>query len=93
MIDHAIVDNMIIIDIGSNDGFESSYILKKYPKISAIHLVEPDINNIHNIKQKISKADNKVIIHNLAIADRDYSGDFYVSRQGGFLSSISDVEY
>ena len=34
MIDHAIVDNMIIIDIGSNDGFESSYILKKYPKIS-----------------------------------------------------------
>ena len=83
MIDHAVEDNMTIIDIGSDDGYETAYILKKYPNISKIHLVEPDTKNIDNIKLNLRKGSNqKVVLYNLAISDNDYIGDFFISQLG-----------
>ena len=88
MIDYAVEDNMTIIDIGSDDGYETAYILKKYPNISKIHLVEPDTKNIDNIKLNLRKGSNqKVVLYNLAISDNDYIGDFFISKTKSNLNA------
>ena len=89
MIDYSISEKINIIDIGSSDGEESKYILKKFPSISKIHLVEPDINNLSVVKKNISKKfKEKINYYNFGLSNKNYRGDFFVSNINSNLNSI-----
>jgi FkbM family methyltransferase len=88
MIDASISDNLTIIDVGSDDGYESNYILKKYSQISKIHLVEPSNYNLNKVKKKIPKKHlENIEYHNFAISNKDYLGDFYISSKSPNMNS------
>lgn len=89
MIDYCISEKMNIIDIGSSDGEESKYILKNFPLISKIDLVEPDINNLLIVKKNISKKFKKKInYYNFGLSNKNYKGEFFVSSINSNLNSI-----
>lgn len=81
--------NVLLFDIGSNDGIESIEFLKNNDLGRTI-ILEPDKNNIKVIKKNLLKNNiNKknLKIFNIALSSKNYKGHFYLNKKGSNLNS------
>lgn len=79
MLDYSIKEDTTFLDIGSSDGVESLYLLRKYKHIK-IFLLEPDINNLQRAQTAINKifpCDERIRFENLGVSNKTQKATFY----------------
>lgn len=93
MLKYAMVNNTSFIEVGSNDGMETAYVLKRFGKDVKAYVIEPDQLNMANVKKRIKGYfgnDPRVAYFPLAISLIEGPGKFYKhSKQSNLNSAVS----
>ncbi len=84
-----------MISIGSSDGGECLYALKRKGQDVAVHLLEPDPNNLEICRCNIGRQgflENQVQFHRLAASNQTVGGQFFRNPDAPHLNSASPVD-
>jgi len=77
----------VFLDVGAYDGYTSEEFIKISPKYKAIHIFEPDENNLLKAKERLKNYSN-IVFHNQGLSSKKDTLKFDI---GGSTSKISDT--
>jgi FkbM family methyltransferase len=86
--DVAIESPRVILDLGANIGASVLWFHRRWPR-AEIHAVEPDRRSLDKLRRNAGHIE-QVTVHELAVADRDGSAEFWEAERGWSSSLYGD---